>query len=172
MFDHEIRWYVLVAMAVLIGMGQIALETGGVWFGFPARPDWLWALAFFAALRTTPMSALAAFAACGVVRDVLLGPRLGSAAIAYILVGWLVLSWRLLASQHGFLTSTLLAGVTAFLVALIRHALDYGSQTYTLIDRIFFVSVGDGLLTGVAYLPLILILSVNSFCPWRERSGF
>jgi rod shape-determining protein MreD len=172
MFDHEIRWYTLVALALLTGLAHLASETSGLWFAFPARPDWLWGLAFFAVLRTPPVSALAAFAACGVVRDALLGPRLGSAAIAYILVGWLVLSWRHLGGRHGILTSVLLAGVTAFLAALIRHSLDYGWLAHRLVDRIFFVSIGDGLLTGVGYLPLMLVLSAASFRPWRERSGF
>lgn len=172
MFDHEVRWYTLFGLAVLAALAQAGLETGGLWFGFPARPDWLWILALCATLRTSPTSALIAFASCGIVRDLFLGPRLGAAAIAYILVGWLTLSWRTLASERALLTAPLLAGTTAFLAALIRHALAYGPFAHKLADRVFFVSVGDGLLTGVAYLPLALILSLGAFRPWRERSGY
>ena len=172
MFDHEIRWPTPVAMAVLVAMCQLAAETSGLWFGFPARPDWLWGLAFHAALRTAPGAALVAFASCGLVRDLFLGPTLGSAAIAYILVGWAVLSWRLLAVGHNILTTVLLAGVTAFLESLVRPALDYGSLAYRLMDRVFFVSMGDGLLTGAAYLPLVLILGLGPFRPWEERGGY
>ncbi len=172
MFDHEIRWYVLIAVAVLLGLAQLASETAGLWFDFPARPDWLWGVAFFAVLRTAPTAALTAFAVCGLVRDAVLGPKLGSAAIAYILVGWPVLSWRLLGGRHGVVTTTLLAGVTAFFAAVLRHLLDYGGFAYTLGDRIFFISVGDGLLTGLGYLPLMLVLGSASFRPWRERSGY
>lgn len=172
MFDHEIRWPTLVSMAILVAMLQLASETAGLWFGFPARPDWLWGVAFYAVLRTTPASALVAFASCGLLRDLILGPKLGSAAIAYILIGWTVLSWRLLAAGHNILTTTLLAGVTGFLASLIRHSLDYGPLAYRLVDRVFFVSVGDGALTGAAYLPLVVILGMGPFRPWQERDGY
>ncbi|MDR1745401.1 MAG: hypothetical protein LBS30_06585 [Planctomycetota bacterium] len=171
MFDQEIRWPTLFALAVLVSLMQIGLETGGVWFGFPARPDWVWCVAFYAVLRAAPVSALIAFASCGIVRDLFLGPRLGSAAIAYIVVGWLALSWRSFASERVFLTTTLLAGTTAFLAALLRHALDYGPLAYTLIDRVFFVAVGDGLLTGAAYPFLAVLLSLRAFRPCQERLG-
>lgn len=172
MFDHEIRWATLIAMAVLVAMGQLLAETSGLWFAFPARPDWLWVLGFYAALRTASGSALVAFATCGLVRDLILGPTLGSAAIAYILVGWLVLSWRLLAAGHNIVTTVLLAGATAFLESLVRHSLDYGPLAFRLVDKVFFASVGDGVLTGIAYLPLMLVLSLGPFRPWEERSGY
>ncbi len=172
MFEHEIRWHTLFGLAVLAALLQVGLETGGLWFGFPARPDWLWILALSATLRTAPTTAMIAFASCGIVRDLFLGPRMGAAAIAYILIGWLALSWRTLAVERSLVTAPLLAGTTAFLAALIRHSLEYGTLAYTLADRVFFVSVGDGLLTGVLYLPFALILSLHAFRPWQERSGY
>lgn len=172
MYDHDIRWWALAPVGILIGLGQLFLEVSGVWFDFPARPDWLWCLAFFAALRTPPVSAICAFAACGFLRDVILGPKLGAGCIAFIVVGWIVLSWRILASDRGWPSAALMAGATAFLVAVLKHGLDYGGMTYKLMERVFFVSLGDAALTGVAFLPLALLLSSGSFRPWRARSGY
>lgn len=167
----EIRWHTLAALAVIVPLLAVGAEIGGVWFGFPARPDWLWILAFSAALRATPARALLAFASCGFLRDVFLGPRLGAGVIAYVLIGWALLSWRTFATERSLLTAPLLAGATAFLAALLRHSLDFGFAAYTLADRVFFVSAGDGLLTGLLYLPFVLILHFPPLCPWQERSG-
>lgn len=172
MREHEIRWWVLIAVGMLIGFGQLFLEISGSWFSFPARPDWFWCLAFCAALRTSPVSAIAVFGLCGVMRDLLLGPRLGAGAIAFVAVGWLALSWRVLAVDRGWMWAALLAGVTAFLEALLRHSLEYGMLAHKLVERVFFVSLGDAALTALGYLPLTLVLAFHSFRPWRERSGF
>lgn len=170
MYDNDIRWYVLVPVAIIIAFGQLVAETSGLYFSFPARPSWLWCLAFFATLRTPPTPAIIAIALCGFIRDLSLGPKPGSASLAFIVVGWLALSWRLLASERSFAYQTLFVGVTAFLVSLLKHSLDYGFLTHKLIDRVFFVSVGDALLTLVAYPLLALALSFKSFRPWREIS--
>ncbi|MCC8108362.1 MAG: hypothetical protein LIQ30_04800 [Planctomycetes bacterium] len=172
MYTHEVRWFVLLPLAVILGVVQVFLEVGDVWFGFPARPDWLWILAFVATLRTTPVEAIGAFALCGLTRDLFLGPRLGSGTFAFVLIGWVAIHWRLLATTRGWLFQILIAALSAFLVALVRHGLDYGWLTYKLMERWFFVSMADGLLTGVGYLPLALVLGLSSFRPWKTRSSF
>lgn len=172
MYANDIRWWVLVPVSILIGLGQVFSEVSGLWFSFPSRPDWLWCLAFFAVLRSSPVSAIFAFGLCGFMRDVILGPKLGSACIAYLLIGWIALSWRILASDRGWFGAALLAGTTGFLVSVIRHSLDYGAMAYKLLDRVFFLSLGDAALTGLGFLPLALLLSLDSFRPWRERAGF
>lgn len=172
MYEYNVRWWALIPVSILLGFGQLFSEVSGLWFGFPARPDWLWCLAFIAALRTPPVSAIFAFGLCGFMRDGILGPKLGSACLSYLIVGWVVLSWRILASDRGWFGAALMAGVTAFLTAVLKHSLDYGAMTYKLIDKVFFISLGDAALTGLVYLPLALILYLDSFCPWRERTVF
>lgn len=172
MYQHYVRWYALVPVAILIAFAHIFAETANLYLAFPARPEWLWCLALAAAMKTPPTPAMLAFAACGLIRDLFIGPKLGSALIAYIAVGWLTLSWRLLAHERNYAYQCLLAGVTCFLVALLKHSLDYGSLTYMLIERVFFTSLGDAVLTFAAYAPLGILLSLDSFRPWKERSGF
>ncbi|MCD8139826.1 MAG: rod shape-determining protein MreD [Planctomycetaceae bacterium] len=172
MYDHEVRWYALVPVAMLVAFAHIFAEAGGWYPQADVRPDWFWCLAFIAALRTPPTQAIVAFFTCGLIRDILVGPRLGAAAIAFLLIGYLTLSWRILASQRNYASQCLLAAVTAFLVAMLKHSLDYGGLTYKLIDRVFLLSLGDAVLTLAAYVPMSLILSLDSFRPWKERSGF
>lgn len=172
MYRQVIRWPTLICVAVLFGMAHLASETGALWFGFPARPDWIYLVAFVCTLRASPVAAVTAFACCGLVRDLVLGPKLGAAVIAYILVGWSTTAWRTLAANQGVLATTLSAGITAFVASLIKHSLDYGMQTHKLIDRIFFIAVGDGLLSGVAYLPLVFLLGIEALKPWQERDGY
>lgn len=172
MYEYDVRWWALIPVSILLGFTQLFSEVSGLWFSFPSRPEWLWCLAFTAALRTPPVSAICAFGVCGFVRDAVLGSTLGSASISYLLVGWVVLSWRILASDRGLLGEAVMVMVTAFLVAVLRHALDYGSLGYRLIDRVFFISLGDAALTGVVYLPLVLVLCLEAFRPWRERGVF
>ena len=172
MYGHDIRWFVLVPVAILIGLASVVGEVLGIWGGFPARPDWLWCLAFFAALKAPPAASVAAFFLCGVLRDVILGPRLGSAALAYTLIGWLSLAWRVLATARGWPSQALVAGWAAFLAALVRHSLDYGPLAYTLLYRIVFTSFADGILTMLAYMPLAALLSTDSFRPRRERDWY
>ncbi len=172
MYEHEVRWYALVPVAILVGFAHFFAEAGDWYPQMNIRPDWFWCLAFIAALRTPPTQAVVAFFSCGLIRDLLVGPRLGSAAIAFLIVGYLSLSWRILAYQRNFAYQCLLAAVTAFLVAMLKHSLDYGPLTYKLIDRVFLLSLGDAVLTLIAYVPMSLILSLDSFRPWKERSGY
>lgn len=172
MFEHDVRWYALIPTAMLMALAHLTAEMGGLWFSFPARPEWLWALAFYATLRTPPVQALAAFFLCGLLRDCILGPRLGAGAMAYLVVGWVTLNWRFLATSRGWPMQALVAAWSAFFVAMLKHALDYGPLAYKLLYRVFFVSFGDGVLTGFAYLPLLLVLSLDSFRPWRQRGGY
>ena len=171
MYDNEIRWYALAPVAVLICFGHLFLETGGAWGGFPVRPELLWCFVFYATMHAPPTQSIAAFFLCGVVRDCFIGPRLGSGAIAFTLMGWIALHWRFLAASHGWFGQALLAGWSGIFVAMIRHGLDYGPLAYTLLYRVFFLGIGDGALTGLAYLPLAALFGLSPFRPWRGRTG-
>lgn len=171
MFEHEIRWYVLLPVSFLLGMAALSAEIAGVWFRPDMRPDLFWCMAFFITLRTTPLEALAAFAWCGFARDALLGPKLGSAAIAYILVGWSVLYLRYAIVSRGWFGQMFAAGATAFVAALLRHVLDAGRLAASLWDTIFFLAIGDAVLSLIAYAPLCALLALAPFRPWRRRSS-
>lgn len=172
MYEHDVRWYALIPVAMIIALVQLFAEMSELYFAFPARPDWLWCLALAAALRTPPAPAILAFAVCGLVRDVFLGPKLGSAIMAYVAVGWLSHAWRFLAQRHNYAYQCLFAGVACFPMSLIKHSLDYGSLTYKLMDRVFVASLGDAVLTFAAFALMSLFLSFDSFRPWKEKSGF
>lgn len=172
MHPHEIRWYVLIPVAILFCLAHLAAETAGLWFRFPSRPDWLWCLVFFAALQVPATQAVFAFAACGLVRDFLLGPRLGAATLAFIIAGWFVLHWRILATTKGVISQAAVAGAIGLMAALLKHGLDYGPLAYKLMYRLIFVSIGDAVLTTLAYIPVAALLSWKSFRPWRERGGW
>lgn len=171
MYDKEIRWYALVPVAILTCFAHLFLETGGAWGGVPVRPEWLWCLAFYATLHAPPAQSLFVFFLCGVLRDVLIGPRLGAGALAYTAMGWIALHWRFLAASHGWIGQALVVGWSGIFVALLRHGLDYGPLAYKLLYRIFFLGIGDGVATGLAYLPLAVLFGLRSFRPWRERTG-
>lgn len=172
MHDHDLRWYALVPTAILFCFVELLLETFGVWFRFPVRPNWLWCLAFFAVLRVPAAPAVFAFAVIGLTRDFFLGPKMGAGMLAFIIAGWFALYWRLLATVKGVSSQMLVAGATAFLASLAKHSLDYGPQAYTLAYRILFISLGDAALTAVLYLPLSVFLAWKPFRPWRERGIF
>ncbi len=171
MHDNEIRWYALIPVGILLCFGCLFLETAGVWGAFPARPEWLWCLAFCATLRAPPVQSTAAFFLCGLLRDLLIGPRLGAGAAAFTAMGWVALHWRFIAVGHGWIGQAALAGWAGMFVAMIRHALECGPLAYALLSRVFFLGIADGALTGLAYLPLAALLCLPSFRPWRQRSG-
>lgn len=169
MFDHEIRWPVLVPVSILLGMAMLAAEIAGLWFRIDMRPDLFWGMAFFITLRTAPMEALAAFAWCGLTRDILLGPRLGSATIAFVLVGWSVLYLRYAIVSRGWFGQLFAVGATGFCVALLRHGLDAGRLAGARWDAIFILAAGDAVLGMAAYAPVCAILALAPFRPWRRR---
>ncbi len=171
MYDHEIRWSALVPLALVVGLAALFAEIAGFWGKFPARPDWLWILAFYAAMRATPVPSITAFAWCGFVRDVTLGSSLGSGAIAFVLTGWIALYWKPLASTRGWPGQAVTVGAGGFLVGVIRHGLDAGWLFPNVMDAVFFVSLGDGLLTSLAFIPLAIVFSLSPIRPWRERTG-
>ncbi len=172
MYETDIRWYALIPVSLLLGLAVLAVETSGAWGGFPFRPDLFWCLAFAAALKSPPAPSIIAFAWCGFARDMLLGPRAGSASLAFVLVGWLALYWKPLAAIRGLAGQAVLAGAGAFLAAALKHGLDAGGLAYVLWERIFFLALGDGVLTAFAYVPAVLILTLPSFRPWAERRSY
>ncbi len=164
MHDREIRWFAFVPLALLVALLQLLAETAGVWGGFPLRPEILWCLAFYAALRVPPVQGLAAYFLCGVVRDGIVGAQPGAGALAYTLMGWLALHWRFLAAGHGWPGQAAFAGWAGIFVSMLRHGLDYGGLAYTLLSRVFFFGIGDGILTALAYLPLALAFGIVKPC--------
>ncbi len=172
MYETDIRWFALIPVALLLGLADLAVETSGAWGGIPFRPDLFWCLAFAAALKSPPTPSIMAFAWCGFARDMLLGPRAGSASLAFVLVGWLALYWKPLSAIRGLAGQAALAGAGAFLVAGLKHALDAGSLAYVMWERIFFLALGDGFLTTLAYAPAALVLMLPSFRPWVERRSY
>jgi hypothetical protein len=171
MYDHEIRWSALIPLSLALGLVVLGVETTGVWGAFPVRPDWFWVLAFFAAMRALPVSSICVFAWCGFARDMLLGPRPGAASIAFILIGWIALYWKPLAATRGWFGQALAVGMSAFLVGVVKSCLDAGWMFAGMVDSIFFISLGIGMLSGVLFIPAAIFLSVGPFRPWRERTG-
>lgn len=170
--EREMRWAVLVPTALLLGFAMLFAELRGWWGAFPARPDLLWCLAFLAGLRTGATPCIVAFALCGMVRDLFLGPKLGASAIAYVLVGWIFLYWRPLADARGWLMRAFMAGVGACMVAVVKRVLDYGDLSGALWERIAGLAAGDGVLTALVFIPAVVLLHAPSFRPWRDRSGY
>lgn len=172
MYEHEIRWWTLVPTAILAGFLVLFAETGGLWFRFPARPDWFWCIAVLAALKAPPAPAVAVFGCMGLLRDLILGPRPGSAMLAFVLVGWPLIRWLPFAAVRGLAARMFMTAAAAFPVALVKHALDYGSATHKLWYWLAAVSLGDAVLTLLAYPLVVLLLSPEPFRPWRERNAF
>lgn len=172
MYDHDIRWWALAPLTLVLGFFVLLAETTGMWGEWPCRPEWFWCLAFLAALRSPPVASVFAFGWCGLSRDFLLGPKPGVAMLAFVIVGWMIHFWKPIAVVRGLPGQVFIAGVGAFAVSLLKHSLDYGSATYKLWDWVLLLSFGDALMTGVAYVPAALILGLPSFRPWRERSGY
>lgn len=171
MYEREIRWLTLISLAALTGILSLGLEMTGMWPPFLSRPDWFWILAFCVTLHSYPVSSLFAIAMCGAARDFLLGPKMGSAALAFVLVGWLMQFWKPSIRLHGVLGHAVAAGISAFLVAITKHALDwYGLSTALWLDNVL-LSAGDALLTAVAYIPMVAILSLPGIQPWRKRDN-
>lgn len=172
MYEHAIRFQVLVPVAALLGLAALFAEVCGLAPGFPGRPDWFWCLAVFAAIKAPPKQAILAFACCGLARDLLLGPKPGSAMFAFVLIGWFSLYWKPLAADRGWPGQVLFAALGALGIALIKHTLDYGLLAYKLWYWILAVSLSDAALTLPAYPPLAVLLAIPSFRPWREGSVF
>ena len=172
MFEHDIRWYALVPVTLILGFFVLFAETSDVWGAFPMRPDWFWCLAVYAALKSPPTSSIVAFAWCGLARDFILGPKPGSAMLAFVAVGWAVLYWKPIVADRGLPSQAFMAGVGAVVVSFVRHMLDSGRLAYKLWDWMLVAALGDGVLTCLVYVPAVLVLSLPSFRPWRERGGY
>lgn len=172
MYDQEIRWRVLVPVSILLGFGMLAAEIFGLCPNFPARPDLFFCLAFLAGRRAPPVPTIVAFAWCGVVRDLLLGPKLGAATLAYVIAGWLVLYWKPLMILRVLPVQAAVVASTSLLAALLKHGFDAGRLVWGIFGRILFVSAADTVLTMLFFVPVVLVLSIPSFRPWRERGAY
>ncbi len=171
MYEREIRWLALVPLAALTGILSLRLEMTGIWPEFLSRPEWFWILAFCATLHAYPVSSLFAIALCGVAREFLRGPKIGSAALAFVMVGWLLQFWKPTIRLHGILGQAVAAGISVFFVAVVKHALDwYGMATTLWLDNVM-LSAGDAVLTTFAYIPVVAVLSLPGVRPWREREN-
>ncbi|MDR1535942.1 MAG: rod shape-determining protein MreD [Planctomycetota bacterium] len=169
MNQRQISWPVLFQTAVILGLIELAGEIMGLWGRFLFRPDWFWCLAVFSALKMTPVSAMIAFALCGLIRDLSIGPRLGAAMFAYIVVGWIALAWNRAVMFQGWIQQIPLAGLGAFLAAGLRLALESGDPATA---ESLILALGQGGLTLVVYVPAGLFFSLSPLCPGREQSWF
>ncbi|MCC8189255.1 MAG: hypothetical protein LIP77_01290 [Planctomycetes bacterium] len=168
MFDHEVRWYALVPVSILLGFAVIFLETARVWGALPIRPDLFWCLACLTVFRSPPLPSLFVFAWCGFCRGILLGTRPGADTLAYIVTGWLYLHWKPFSLGRGWAGQAIMAATAAAATSLLRQALAYGFLAHTLWERVLVVAVGDGLLTCPAYLLMAGVLALPSFRTWRD----
>ena len=169
MDDRDISWIALVPLAILAGLAVLLAETGGLWPGRVVRPDLVWCLAFFAARRAAPTDALAASAWCGLARDMVLGPKLGSAILAYLLVAITHLHLRERIAGGGFIDYAALIGALAVAVNLARSAFDSGPGFLDAWADGAIAAAGCGLATLAAYPAMYALLSVSWFNPTRER---
>lgn len=172
MFEHDIRWSALIPLSLALGLAVLCVEASGVWGGFPVRPEWFCCLAFYAGLRTSPFPSLCAFAWCGLVRDALLGNKMGSATIAFILVGWVAMHWKTLAAVRGVVFQIATLGFYVFGIALLRRFLDAGGLWTKVIPASAFAALGEAAMTAVFYLPCVVFLALPALRPWRMRSGY
>ena len=169
MDDRDINWISLVPLAILMGLAVLLAEIGGLWPGRAVRPDLVWCLAFFAARRAAPANALAASAWCGLARDLVLGPKLGSAALAYLLAAIAYLHLRERIAGGGFLDYAALVGALAVSACLARSALDSGPGFFDAWADSVIAAAGCGLATLAAYPVMYAVLSVARLNPTRER---
>jgi hypothetical protein len=169
---HEIRWGMLIQIAALFGLAELWAEIAGYWGRFPSRPDWFWCLALIAASRSARISAMAAFALCGLVRDLLVGPRLGASLLAFVVVGWPIAAGNDADIFRGWPQRLVLAGFGGMAVACLRLGIETGAATPAILDRLFVLAASQGLLTMAAYFPVVLLLSLPLFRPWREQREY
>jgi rod shape-determining protein MreD len=167
--DHDIHWIALLPLAALLGLASLLAEVLAWWPGRAVRPDLIWCLAFFAMRRTPPATAMLAAFCCGLARDALLGPKLGAAALAYLLVVFAYLHLRETIAGEGFAEHAVLAGGLAFLVNLLKVFFDLGLGLPASWPDYFIVALGDGAATLAAYPPMYLALSLPFLEPTRER---
>ncbi len=169
MYDEEINWLALLPLPLLLGLLFLLAEIGGVWPGRSIRPDIIWCLAYFAGRRAIPVLALTAAAYCGLAHDLLLGPKLGAATLAYILVAWLFMYWREEVAGGGFLEHTVLLGVLAIIVNLLRTILEVGDGFLEMWSEYLIVAVVSGIVTAVVYPLFYVLFSLPGFDPTRRR---
>ena len=169
MNDHDVNWIALVPLAFLVAVLALVLEMAGVWPGKAVRPDLAWCLAFFAARRAFPVVALPTAFVCGLARDLVLGPKLGAATLAYLLVAWTYLYLRETTAGGGFVEHAVLVGGLAFCVNALKTFLDLGGGIAQAWSDYFIVALGDGVATLAAYPVMFLLLSIPFLDPTRER---
>ena len=172
MKKHGMRWGTLVQSAMLLGLVELWAEIAGCWGRFPFRPNWFWCLALIAASGAPRLSAMAVFALCGLLRDMLIGPRLGASLLAFVVVGWPIASGNDAGIFRGWAQRLALAGAGGMAVACLRMGIEIGSALPAFRDRVFGLAFGQGLLTMAAYFPAILLLSLPAFRPWQERREY
>lgn len=169
MNDHEINWISLLPLALLLSLASLLAEILGWWPGRVVRPDLTWCLAFFAMRRAFPAAAMLVAFCCGLARDLVLGPKLGAAALAYLLVVFAYLHLRERVAGGGFAEHAALAGGLAFLANLLKVFFDLGLEMPLSWADYFIVALGDGLATLAAYPVMYLLLSLPFLDPTRER---
>jgi rod shape-determining protein MreD len=167
--DRETYWPVLAPLALLVGFASLALEMFRVWPWRAVRPDFLWCLAFFAARRAPAHQTLAAFFFCGVARDLLAGPKLGAGALSFPASAWALLALRDYAAGGAFAEHLVLAGIAAVVAETLLRFLNAGLAVPRLWSDCLVFGLADGLMTLAFHPATMLVFSIRSFKPWRER---
>lgn len=169
MSDREVNWFALIPLTLTAGLLSLVLEIARIWPGTTIRPDLVWCVAFFAMRRADAAAVLGAAFAGGLARDLLLGPKLGSAVLAFYLAGLVFIHLREAVAGGGFAEHAVLVGGLAFFVNFLKVFLDQGWDVSRSWSGYFFVALGDGLLTLAAYPFVYLFLSLPGLDPTRER---
>ena len=162
------RWWVL-----LIGAWSLAAAGAGLLHWRPewavmAWPDPVFMLAFAAALRCRGRE-FGIFLACGLLRDVWLGGRLGAGALLYAAAGAILSTWRRRGALPDMPGPWWWAGVVGLIAFLPRETVEWAS----------FEGWSQGLARGAltAFWTAILYpladwwLDVPAWRPWHGPDG-
>jgi hypothetical protein len=169
MKDREVVWISLIPLALLAGLFMLLLEMAGVWPLKDIRPDFVWCIGFYAVRRSTPVSTLAGLAYSGLAYDLILGPKLGAATLAYLLTACIFLVLKDQVAGGGAVEHTVLLGLLAIIAVFLRLLLTLGGDFFTIWSYNIIVVLVSGLLTLVVYPLLYVLLSIPWLNPTREK---
>ncbi len=169
MKDREVVWISLIPLALLAGFFMLLLEMADVWPLRDIRPDFVWCVGFYAVRRSTPVSTLFAMAYSGLAYDVILGPKLGAATLAYLLTACIFLVLKDQVAGGGFVEHTVLIGLLAIITVFMRLLLTLGSDFFTVWSYSTIVVFVSGLFTLAVYPMLYILFSLPWLNPTREK---
>lgn len=171
MLIKEIRWLSLIALGILFSLVSLGAELTGIWPWKDVRPDLLFCLADIAGSFSLPGPGIFSYAVCGLLRDLFIGPKLGAGMAAYLCAGFLLISWRNVASPKGWLENILLAGIMSGFASWLRIMLDEKSFAAVWSAEAGWTALGNGFATAVAYAFLLIVIRLPWLCPWQEKEA-